>query len=119
MGFWQRLYARLVGDTTPGPINQAPGDPHGIWLHYRCGRCGAPVRVRADRTSDLNREDDGPGVYVLRKEVMDNRCFALMHSEVWFDSAFTVVASDVTGGSLISRAEFEALSAPSQGSKAE
>ena len=105
------LIDKLRGLLGGGKPSGATGDPHGIVLYYRCQRCKTPVRVRVDRRNDLNREDDGPGALVLRKEVMDDRCFSLMHSEIWFDSGYNVVASDVTGGTLISQEEYEALTA--------
>ena len=103
MGFLDKLREFFSGGGAAGN-----GDPYGLWLYYRCQRCKATVKVRVDRRNDLNREDDGPGTFVLRKEVMDDSCFQLMRSEVWFDSSYNVVAADVTGGEMITEAEYEA-----------
>jgi len=64
--------------------------------------------VRVDRRSDLNPED-GPGTYIVRKDVMDSKCFQIMKAEIWLDSSYNVVETDVRGGTLISEEEFKAL----------
>ena len=93
-----------------GSGGQAP-DPNGLWLHFKCDKCGAVVRIRADKRNDLNREG-GPGTFLLRKEVMDSKCFQLIEATVWLDSNYSVVSSDVTGGELISAEEYAAAQAP-------
>jgi len=102
MGFLDKIRGFFAG----GP-SASEGDPYGLWFHFRCGKCGDVVRVRADRRNDLNREE-GPGTFLLRKDVMDNSCFQLMHAEIWLDSSYNVVTADVTGGELISKHEYEA-----------
>ncbi|NLV74780.1 MAG: hypothetical protein GXY52_08880 [Chloroflexi bacterium] len=84
------------------------GDPNGIILYFKCSKCSAPVRVRVDRRSDLNPED-GPGTYIVRKDVMDSKCFQIMKAEIWLDSSYNVVETDIRGGTLISEEEFKAL----------
>ena len=103
MGFMDAL-RRIFGGGTGTPSES--GDPHGLWYHFRCGRCGSVVRIRADRRNDLNREE-GPCTYILRKDVMDNTCFQLMRAELWLDDSYNVVTSEVSGGKLISQEEYE------------
>jgi len=102
MGFWDKIRSFFAGAPSA-----SPRDPYGLWLHFRCGKCGTVVRIRADRRNDLNREA-GPGTFLLRKEVMDNSCFQLMHAEVWLDSNYNVVTAEVSGGELISEEEYKA-----------
>lgn len=102
MGFLDTL-RRLFTGTPSG----TQGDPYGLWFHFRCDQCGGVVRIRVDRRNDLNREE-GPGTFLLRKEVMDNSCFQLMHASIWLDSRYEVVSADVSGGELISKEEYEA-----------
>jgi hypothetical protein len=103
MGFIDALRRIFRGGSSE---SASSADPYGLWYHFRCGRCGSVVRIRADRRNDLNRED-GPGTYVLRKDVMDNTCFQLMHAEIWLDDNHNVVSSEVSGGKLISQEEYE------------
>jgi len=105
MGFWDKIRGLFAGAPS-----ESAGDPYGIWLHFRCGKCGDVVRVRADRRNDLNREE-GPGTFLLRKEVMDNSCFQLMKAEVWLDGNYNVVVAEVSGGELISEEEYQAARA--------
>ena len=102
MGFLDKIRSLFTGAASAGPA-----DPHGIWLHFRCDKCGAVVRMRADRRNDLNRED-GPGTFLLRKEVMDDSCFQLMNAEIWLDTNYNVVTAEVSGGQLISEEEYRA-----------
>jgi len=103
MGFIDAL-RRILGGGSSESTSSA--DPYGLWYHFRCDRCGSVVRIRADRRNDLNREE-GAGTYVLRKDVMDNTCFQLMHAEIWLDEGYNVVTADVSGGKLISQEEYE------------
>ena len=104
MSLLDKLRKILGGGATP---KSSEGDPYGIFFHFRCSRCGSLVRVRVDRRNDLNSED-GPGTYVLRKEIMDNKCFQLIHAEIWLDQNLNVVETDVQGGELITAEEYEA-----------
>ena len=105
MGFLDKLRQLLGGSTTGGASSS---DSTGLWFHFRCKRCGSMVRIRVDRRNDLNREDDGPGALVLRKEVMDDSCFQLMQAEIWLDSSYNVVSSDISGGELITEEAYRA-----------
>ncbi len=103
MGFMNTL-RHIFGGGSSGSTGS--GDPYGLWYHFRCDRCGSVVRIRADRRNDLNREE-GPATYILRKDVMDNTCFQLMHAELWLGDSYSVVTADVSGGKLITQDEYE------------
>ena len=90
----------------------ASGDPYGLWLHFRCNRCGSVVRIRADRRNDFNRVDAdespaGSPALLLVKDVMDNKCFQLIHAEVCVDATYKTIGADVHGGQLITQEEYE------------
>ena len=103
MGFLDKLKGLLRGGASP----RAPADPYGLRFYFKCNKCGDVVRIRVDRRNDLNREA-GPGTFLLRKEVMDNKCFQLMGVVIWLDSSYNVVTADVSGGELISEEEYHA-----------
>ncbi len=109
MGFLDGLKKLFVGG--PGRPSGEAGDPNGIWFYFRCNRCGSAVRVRAHRYNDINRED-GPAALVLRKDVMDNKCFQLIQAELWLDESYTPVETNIHGGKLITQTEYEAAQAP-------
>jgi len=98
---WRRI-RELFGRGAP------EGDPDAIWLYVQCGRCGAPVAVRADRRYDLNPDEAGEG-YRLVKEIMDDRCFRLMRAEVRLDAQYRVVERTIEGGRFLSAEEYHAL----------
>jgi len=119
VAFLKKLKDLFSGGSGPSQYS----DANGFRLYFRCKACGEIVPVRVDRRNDLNRADGGPGVFLLHKEVMGSkRCFQLMHAEIWLDSGYKVVTADVTGGELVSEAEYEAYvaseEAPTQASEA-
>lgn len=81
-------------------------DPNAIHLYFQCDRCDAVVPVRVDKRHDLNREE-GPGTFLLRKEIMDDRCFQLMQATIWLDRSYNVVSADVSNGKLISEEQYK------------
>jgi len=99
MSFLKRLSSLF----SPG---ERVNDPYGVHFYVKCSKCGTIVHVRADRRNDLSREEDGPGSFLWRKEIMDDRCFQLMRAEVWFDSRYNVVSQEVTGGQFVSREDY-------------
>lgn len=113
MGFWDRLKQFWGGRRTGRASGEE--DTRGLWFYFRCRKCGSVVAVRVDRLNDLNREE-GPGAFLLRKDVMDSKCFQLMTADIWLDENYNVVTSEVRGGELISREEYEAARAE-QGTK--
>jgi len=92
MGIFDKLGQLLGGFfSSPGGTSS---DPRGLMLYFRCA----------------NREA-GPGTFLLRKEVMDDKCFQIMKATIWLDSSYRVVSSDVQGGELVSEEEYRAAQA--------
>ncbi len=83
-------------------------DPNAIWLYVQCGRCGAPLAVRVDRRNELTPDYESGG-YLLRKEMMDSKCFSLMHAEVHFDAQGRVTSKNLDQGKFLTREEYETL----------
>ncbi|MFP3895660.1 MAG: hypothetical protein ACLFV5_02320 [Anaerolineales bacterium] len=88
-----------------GPGGADARDPNAIYLYFKCARCGTVVPIRVDKRHDLNREE-GPGTFLLKKEVMDDNCFQLMQATIWLDNGYNVVSADVSNGELISEEEY-------------
>ncbi|MBN1247944.1 MAG: hypothetical protein JXC32_09830 [Anaerolineae bacterium] len=108
MGFFKKIVDALFG-SAEGEIR----DPDGIYLYVKCGRCGAPVRVRADKRHDLQRDYD-TNELILHKEIMDGRCFSLMQATVRFAPNYRIVDQQLEGGEFISWEEYRDLTRPSQ-----
>lgn len=92
MGFLDRLFGRS-------------SEKGVLWFYVRCNKCGANVRVRVNLYNDLSLTDDGG--YILRKEIMDNQCYQLMHAELRFDGRRRVTSRDISGGEFITKEEYE------------
>ena len=112
MGFLKKIM-----DSVFGSAESEVKDPDGIYLYVKCSRCGAPVRVRADKRHDLQRDYD-TGDYILQKEIMDGSCFSLMQATVRFNPAYRVIDREIEGGEFIDREEYQELNA-SRAAKAE
>lgn len=91
----------------------APADG-GLYLYVRCTKCQSPLRVRVDPRNESSPEFEGEGIsgYVLRKEMMDSKCFRLMYATLHFDARRTELGREIEGGSFISREEYEHLTQP-------
>ncbi len=87
-----------------------------LHLYVRCDRCGAGVHVRVHLYNDLSIDYGATDVdgYTLRKEMMDSRCFRLMHAELRFDKARQELSRTVEGGTFISAEEYAALAEPAE-----
>ncbi len=113
MGFLKRIIEAVLG-SDGGDVR----DPDGINLYIRCDRCGAPVRIRADKRHDLQRDYDS-GELILRKEVMDGTCFKLIQTTTRFDAGYKIIDQQIDGGEFISWEEYKKLTAPIKESRRE
>ena len=95
------------------------GDKDGIYFYVRAKRTGEVVRIRLHRFNDLSASDDGSSYYT-RKVVVGQRSFDRIEIEFFFDKNRNFVSADVSGGTLVDRADYEAFlaerAAPSGGS---
>lgn len=82
------------------------GDPNALWLYVRCARCGTPVAVRVDLHNEPSIDYENGG-YILRKEIMDSKCFTLMRAVVRLDDKRSVVERTIDKGEFITREEYE------------
>ncbi len=85
-----------------------PADPDGIYAYVKCGKCGTPLTIRADKRHDLQRDFDGDG-YIWRKEVMDGKCFKLFYFTLHFDEAYHITDREIEGGEFISKEAYTRL----------
>lgn len=81
-----------------------------IWLYVACGRCGEPLRVRADRRYDLVSTLLDPGesgaAYTLHKDIVGARCFQRIVVDVEFDRRFQVSAQQISGGRWLTAEDY-------------
>ncbi len=98
MGFVDRFKSILAGPGQVAPI---------LWLYVQCDKCGSPVAVRINLHNDPSLDDEGG--WILRKEIMDSKCFRLMSAELHFDNAKRVTEQTIQGGKFITQQEYEQL----------
>ncbi|HMT21307.1 MAG TPA: hypothetical protein PKE20_08700 [Promineifilum sp.] len=102
MGFFKKIFG---GNEAKGqPSGSANADPQGVYFYVQCDRCGAVVRLRADKQYDLINEAGG---YVWHKTIVDNRCFRPMPTVVHLNTAYEMTSQEITGGRYITREAYE------------
>lgn len=74
-----------------------------ITFNIICGRCKEEIIVKASKTSDISRlyeGDEAPdgAEYLLRKEILGNKCNNLVHITVYFGSGYNVISKEISGG---------------------
>ena len=74
-----------------------------ITFNIICGRCKEEIIVKASKTSDISRlyeGDEAPdgSEYILRKEILGNKCNNLVHITVYFGSGYNVISKEISGG---------------------
>ena len=104
MGFLKKLFGG--GNANENQSGRVPADPQGLYFYVQCDRCGAPVRLRADKQYDLLNESNG---YTWHKTIVDNRCFRPMPTVVHLNAAYEMISHEISGGHYISQDEYEAL----------
>ena len=101
MGFIDQLKALF----TPPAGNR---DPMAAWLYVKCARCGSPLAVRVDLRNEPSIDYESGG-YVLNKEMMDSKCFTLMHAQLQFDARHNIVGKTIDQGAFITKEEYDAM----------
>lgn len=111
MGWLQRLFGGRGRDSSSG-------DPHGLYVYVRCGRCQEAVRVRVNLSNDLSEQmadDDSDQVvgYVAEKGVVGNNfmCGQTMRLYLTFDRARRLTDTKVEGGTLITEEDYRVAAA--------
>lgn len=74
-----------------------------ITFNIICGRCKEEIIVKASKTSDISRLYEGDAApdgaeYLLRKEILGNKCNNLVHITVYFGSGYNVISKEISGG---------------------
>lgn len=86
-------------------VMPADGGSKFITFNIICDRCGEEITVRASKTSDISRlyEEEGPSgaEYLLRKEILGNKCNNLIYITVFFGAGYSVISKEITGGKFV------------------
>jgi hypothetical protein len=108
MSFLQRLLGGLLGPRRP----QDGAGGNAFFVYVRCNACGEAIRVRINREHDLSAEYEGESDvasgYIVHKEIVGRNCFRRIGLDLSFDSQRSQVDQRVTGGTIITREDFEA-----------
>ncbi len=90
-----------------GKPTGAGDDKNVLWLYVRCDRCGSPLAVRVNKNNEMSPDYENGG-YMLRKEMMDSKCFQLMYAELHFDEQGRETSREAEHATFITGDEYEA-----------
>ncbi len=100
MGFLKKLFG--------GGEEKPYVDKNGIYFYAVCDNCKTAVKVRANKSSDLNNNEDG---FVWHKTIVDSTCFRPMHAVVQLDRKYKVISEEVENGRFVTEAVYEEMEA--------
>ena len=74
-------------------------------FNVKCARCREVIEIKIRPAGDLMNQykdagEPGPA-YILKKEILGNRCNNLMRMTVEFDSEYNIISKSVEGGEII------------------
>jgi hypothetical protein len=99
------FFKKLFGGTGAG----SDSDRAGSYYYVRAKNCDEVVQVRIDMNNDLSLTDDGGGYWVRKLAHGSNyRCRWPVELTLYFDSNRKFQNSEVQGGELATREEYEA-----------
>ncbi len=87
-----------------GGGKSAGEDTSALYFYLKGKKCGAITRLRIDMRNDLSLDDNDN--YYVRKVAVDNKCYGQVELELWFDANRRETNRQVTGGELVSEAEW-------------
>jgi hypothetical protein len=100
MGFLDSVKSMFAG-------GEGSDDRDAHWLYVRCRRCGEVIKTRLDLQHNLTPRDEGG--FIARKTMVGNQlCFERIDVTLIFDERRQVIEHQISGGDLITAAEFEA-----------
>jgi hypothetical protein len=103
------FFRKLFGGS--GGVNRAedPGDKAGLYFYIRPHGCQEVVRVRIDKNNDPSLADDNT-TYFVNKIVRGTtyKCTRSAELELHFDSNRRLTTTNVTGGALVTKTDYEA-----------
>ena len=77
-----------------------------MYFFVHCEKCGTKLQVRANKRNDFMRDFD-TGQLVWRKEIMDGKCFTLLHATVVMDPTYRIRSQELDGpGHFITKEEY-------------
>lgn len=79
----------------------------GLYYFVKCNRCGEVIQVRINPMNDLSAADDGHGLFT-RKTIVGRRCYNRIEAEFNYDSNRKLTNTEISGGTLVDKAAFQA-----------
>jgi len=92
------------------------GDDRGLYFYVRPRGCEEVVEVRINPANDLSLQDGG-GYFVKKTVRGKHRCFNPAEMTLYFDGQRNFQSSEVSGGELLEKEDFDAWEAAFEAKK--
>ncbi len=89
-----------------GSSRATDGDPDGLYYYVRSNQTGEVIRLRLHRYNDLSQSDGDSGFFA-RKVAVGSKSFDRIEIAFTFDKKRQLADTEVTGGELVGRDEYE------------
>jgi hypothetical protein len=109
MDFLKKLFGGGGGARTAG-------DPDGLYFFVQPNGCDEVVRIRVNRNNDLSLSDDGKS-YWVHKLARGVKCRQQVEVDLYFDSSRRMTSSEISGGTLVTEADYETWTASQNASQ--
>ena len=97
-----------------GGDNSQHRDGSGMYFYVKLHRCNDVTKVRVDMNNDLSLNDEGSGYWVRKMVSNSNYKCAKAELSLYFDMNRKLQNSEVQGGQLVNREEFDQWTAAQQ-----
>lgn len=78
-----------------------------IWFYVKCNNCGEKIKLAINKDTDIQPDFSKDSNFILKKEMLGEKCQKLMFIEVNFDSDFNITGSKSENCSILTKDRFE------------
>lgn len=102
---------KLFGSGGGSPVHR---EGNSAYYYLKLDRCGEVMRVRVDMNNDLSLNDESSGYWVRKMITSSNYKCPKAEITLYFDTNRRLDKSEIQGGHLVSREEYDAWMAAQQ-----
>lgn len=99
MGFLKKLFGT-------GGDSGRQSDRDGMYYYIRSKRTGEVIQVRLHRFNDLSPNEEYNGFYA-HKTIVGSKSFDRIDAEFFFDRSRRLTSTELAGGELVERADYD------------
>jgi hypothetical protein len=107
MSFLKKINSLFSSPSSSG------GETGVTWIYVQCNRCGEKLRTRVNTRTELSPEfgasDTATSFHCRKVLIGEKQCFQQIELNLNFDAKFRLTDEQISGGTFITREEYEQL----------